>query len=114
MHLNILVTAGDGIGPEVTGEAVAVLKQIAAQGGHDFSFAEKRIGGVAIVQDGTPLPQDTLDAALASDAVLLGAVGGQRVQFAAAGQAPRGGIAGTFARLWAALPICAPVFRSRN
>lgn len=75
MKLNILITAGDGIGPEVTGEAVAVLKQIAAQGGHEFSFAEKRIGGVAIVKDGTPLPQDTLDAALASDAVLLGAVG---------------------------------------
>jgi 3-isopropylmalate dehydrogenase len=75
MHLKILVTAGDGIGPEVTAEAVAVLKQIAAQGGHDFTFDEKRIGGVAIRQDGTPLPQDTLDAALASDAVLLGAVG---------------------------------------
>jgi len=38
MKLKILITAGDGIGPEVTNEAVAVLKQIAAQGGHDFSF----------------------------------------------------------------------------
>ena len=47
-----------------------------ALGGHDFTFTEKRIGGVAIVQDGTPLPDDTLNAALASDAVLLGAVGG--------------------------------------
>ena len=56
MKLKILVTAGDGIGPEVTNEAVAVLKEIAALGGHDFAFAEKRIGGVAIVQDGTPLP----------------------------------------------------------
>ena len=54
MKLKILVVAGDGIGPEVTNEAVAVLKQIAEQGGHEFSFAEKRIGGVAIVQDGTP------------------------------------------------------------
>ncbi|HWT66272.1 MAG TPA: 3-isopropylmalate dehydrogenase [Terracidiphilus sp.] len=76
MNLKILVTAGDGIGPEVTAEAVALLKEIAAAGGHDFTFTEKRIGGVAIVQDGTPLPEDTLKAALESDAVLLGAVGG--------------------------------------
>jgi 3-isopropylmalate dehydrogenase len=76
MKLKILVTAGDGIGPEVTNEAVAVLKEVAAIGGHDFAFDYKRIGGVAIKTDGTPLPQDTLDAALRSDAVLLGAVGG--------------------------------------
>src|SRR6202012_945300 len=75
MKLKILVTAGDGIGPEVTKEAVAVLKDVAASGGHDFLFDEKRIGGVAIEQDGTPLPEETLRAALASDAVLLGAVG---------------------------------------
>ena len=42
MKLKILVVAGDGIGPEVTGEAVAVLKQIAAQGGHEFTFTDKR------------------------------------------------------------------------
>lgn len=75
MKLKILVTAGDGIGPEVTNEAVAVLREIAAIGAHDFTFSERRIGGVAIVKDGAPLPADTLDAALASDAVLLGAVG---------------------------------------
>jgi 3-isopropylmalate dehydrogenase len=78
MKLKILVTAGDGIGPEVTNEAVAVLKDVAAAGGHDFSFDEKRIGGVAIEQDGTPLPEETLKAALASDAVLLGAVGANK------------------------------------
>ena len=60
MKLKILVTAGDGIGPEVTNEAVAVLKEVAAIGGHTFEFDAKRIGGVAIVQDGTPLPADTL------------------------------------------------------
>jgi 3-isopropylmalate dehydrogenase len=75
MKLKILITAGDGIGPEVTNEAVAVLKQIAAQGNHQFDFSEKRIGGVAIKNDGSPLPADTLDAALSSDAVFLGAVG---------------------------------------
>ena len=52
-----------------------MLREVAELGGHDFTFVEGRIGGIAIVQDGTPLPTDTLDAALASDAVLLGAVG---------------------------------------
>ncbi len=76
MKLKILVTAGDGIGPEVTREAVAVLREVAAAGGHTLEIEEKRIGGVAIVNDGSPLPAETLAAALASDAVLLGAVGG--------------------------------------
>ncbi|MGC9222523.1 MAG: 3-isopropylmalate dehydrogenase [Terracidiphilus sp.] len=92
MKLNILVTAGDGIGPEVTCEAVSVLKEIAALGGHDFAFMEKRIGGVAIVQDGTPLPDDTLDAALASDAVLLGAVGGNEFNSLPPSKRPEAGL----------------------
>jgi 3-isopropylmalate dehydrogenase len=92
MKLKILVTAGDGIGPEVTNEAVAVLKEIAALGGHDFSFSEKRIGGVAIVQDGTPLPADTLEAALNSDAVLLGAVGGNEFNSLAPSKRPEAGL----------------------
>jgi 3-isopropylmalate dehydrogenase len=75
MKLKILITAGDGIGPEVTSEAVAVLREIASAGGHDFAFTEKRIGGTAIANEGSPLPPATLEAALASDAVLLGAVG---------------------------------------
>ena len=92
MKLKITVVAGDGIGPEVTAEAVAVLKQIAEQGGHDFTFTEKRIGGVAIVQDGTPLPQETLDAALRSDAVLLGAVGAPEFNNMAPDKRPEGGL----------------------
>jgi 3-isopropylmalate dehydrogenase len=76
VHLKILVTAGDGIGPEVTNEAVAVLKEVVHAGGHTLALDHKRIGGIAIVNDGTPLPADTLAAALDSDAVLLGAVGG--------------------------------------
>ena len=92
MKLKILVTAGDGIGPEVTNEAVAVLKEIAAQGGHEFAFTEKRIGGVAIVQDGTPLPKDTLDAALAADAVLLGAVGGNEFNALPPDKRPEAGL----------------------
>ena len=78
MNLNLLVVAGDGIGPEVTREAVAVLNQVAAAGGHTITITEKRIGGIAIDTDGTPLPDETLEAALTSDAVLLGAVGGNK------------------------------------
>jgi 3-isopropylmalate dehydrogenase len=92
MKLKILVTAGDGIGPEVTNEAVAVLKEVAAQGGHEFSFMERRIGGVAIVQDGTPLPDETLEAALASDAVLLGAVGGNEFNSLPPNKRPEAGL----------------------
>jgi 3-isopropylmalate dehydrogenase len=92
MHLKILVTAGDGIGPEVTNEAVAVLNEIAALGGHQFEFDAKPIGGVAIVALGTPLPADTLAAALHSDAVLLGAVGGNEFNALAPDKRPEAGL----------------------
>jgi 3-isopropylmalate dehydrogenase len=92
MNLKILVTAGDGIGPEVTNEAVAVLREVATLGGHTFDFESKRIGGVAIVQDGTPLPADTLAAALDSDAVLLGAVGGNEFNSLAPDKRPEAGL----------------------
>jgi 3-isopropylmalate dehydrogenase len=92
MNLKILVTAGDGIGPEVTNEAVAVLREVASLGGHTFEFDAKRIGGVAIVQDGTPLPADTLAAALDSDAVLLGAVGGNEFNSLAPDKRPEAGL----------------------
>jgi 3-isopropylmalate dehydrogenase len=99
MHLKILITAGDGIGPEVTNEAVAVLKDVAAIGGHTFEFDAKRIGGVAIVQDGTPLPADTLAAALDSDAVLLGAVGGNEFNAMSPDKRPEAGLLGLRAAL---------------
>ena len=92
MRLKILVTAGDGIGPEVTNEAVAVLKDVAALGGHEFVFDFKRIGGIAITTDGTPLPADTLEAALASDAVLLGAVGGNEFNSLPPDKRPEAGL----------------------
>jgi 3-isopropylmalate dehydrogenase len=75
MKLKIAVLAGDGIGPEVTHEAVNILKAVAEFGGHSFTFAEALLGGVAITANGTPLPQETIETALESDAVLLGAVG---------------------------------------
>jgi 3-isopropylmalate dehydrogenase len=92
MKLNILVTAGDGIGPEVTNESVAILREVAALGGHEFTFSERRIGGVAIVADGTPLPADTLAAALDSDAVLLGAVGGNEFNSLPPDKRPESGL----------------------
>ena len=75
MKLRIAVLAGDGIGPEVTHEAVAVLRAVAEASGHEFTFSSALIGGVAITAEGTPLPQATIDTCLASEAVLLGAVG---------------------------------------
>jgi 3-isopropylmalate dehydrogenase len=75
MELKISVLAGDGVGPEVTTEAIRVLRVVAARHDHAFEFSEWPVGGVAIKQSGTPLPPTTLDACLASDAVLLGAVG---------------------------------------
>jgi len=73
--MKITILPGDGVGPEVTAEAVRVLRATAAIHGHKFEFTEKPIGGAAIKQTGSPLPPVTLDACLASDAVLLGAVG---------------------------------------
>ncbi len=93
MKLKILVTAGDGIGPEVTNEAVAVLKEIAALGGHDFAFAEKRIGGVAIVQDGTPLPAGHAGCgASIRMRFLLGAVGGNEFNSLPPDKRPEAGL----------------------
>jgi len=99
MKLKILVTAGDGIGPEVTREAVAVLREVAAAGGHSLEIEEKRIGGVAIVNDGAPLPEDTLAAALNSDAVLLGAVGGNEFNSLPPDKRPEAGLLGLRAAL---------------
>jgi 3-isopropylmalate dehydrogenase len=75
MQLKIIVLPGDGVGPEVSAQAVNVLREIANIHGHNFHFTEHDAGGVAIERWGSPLPQATLDACMAADAVLLGAVG---------------------------------------
>ncbi len=75
MKYKITTLPGDGIGPEVTAEAVRVLQTIAGIHGLRFDFEEHAIGGVAIKNHGSPLPRTTLDACLSSNAVLLGAVG---------------------------------------
>ncbi len=78
MQATLTVLPGDGIGPEVTASAVAVLKTVARRYGHEFAFREHDIGGIAIDRHGDPLPAATLDACRKSDAVLLGAVGGPK------------------------------------
>ncbi len=75
MKLKITVLPGDGIGPEVTREAVRVLRAVASSYEHEFEFDERPVGGAAIKESGSPLPAATLDACLSGDAVLLGAVG---------------------------------------
>jgi 3-isopropylmalate dehydrogenase len=74
----IAVFPGDGIGPEVTAEAVAVLEAVAPRHGLALRFDPGVVGGAAIDTRGVPLPDDELARAKAADAVLLGAVGGPR------------------------------------
>jgi 3-isopropylmalate dehydrogenase len=75
MNLNVLVLPGDGIGTEVTGEAVRVLKHVAQKSGHNLRLTEGLLGGIAIHKTGNPLPDETVKLALAADATLMGAVG---------------------------------------
>lgn len=78
MRARIAVLPGDGVGPEVTHEAVAVLTHMAELHGYEFAFTTGLIGGAAIDATGDPLPSATEDLVLHADAVLLGAVGGPR------------------------------------
>ncbi len=78
MQFNIALLKGDGIGPEIVSGAVQVLEKIGEIYGHTFHFTDYLLGGAAIDAVGTPLPQETVDGCLASDSVLLGAVGGPK------------------------------------
>ena len=78
MNLNIALLKGDGIGPEIVDSAVRVLKKIGEKFGHTFNFTPYLIGGSAIDVTGAPLPEETVKGCLASDSVLLGAVGGPK------------------------------------
>ncbi|HXQ69742.1 MAG TPA: 3-isopropylmalate dehydrogenase [Pyrinomonadaceae bacterium] len=120
MRLRITVLPGDGIGPEVTAEAVRVLQTIAAIHGHRFEFEEQAIGGVAIRKYGSPLPTRTLDACLASNAALLGAVGAPEYDRLPPNQRPEAGLLllrralGGYANLrpamsYAAIAGCSPL-----
>jgi len=75
MLLNLTILPGDGIGPEVTEQAVLVLQAVAGAFGHELKLQQKNIGGAALTASNDPLPPDTIEACLSSSAVLLGAVG---------------------------------------
>lgn len=78
MKATIATLPGDGIGPEVTAEAVRVLETVAGKFGHEFKFTERLMGGCSIDKYGAALTDETLADCKASDAVLLGAVGGPK------------------------------------
>lgn len=94
MNYNIVTLPGDGIGPDIVKEAVKVLKKVADVYGHTFNFNEQLIGGSAIDQAGSSLPQETIEACKKADAVLLGAVGGPKWDNLPNGDRPEKGLLG--------------------
>jgi 3-isopropylmalate dehydrogenase len=92
MKKNIVLLPGDGIGPEVTRAAAAVLRECAHEFSHQFEMHEFPIGGAAIDATGTPLPSETLDACRKADAVFLGAVGGVKWDALPVGKRPESGL----------------------
>ncbi|MFI3272982.1 MAG: 3-isopropylmalate dehydrogenase [Pseudomonadota bacterium] len=78
MDMKICLMPGDGIGPEIVAQATKVLDAVAKKFGHTISYTEALIGGAAIDAHNNPLPEETVAACKASDAVLLGAVGGPK------------------------------------
>ena len=78
MKYNIGLLRGDGIGPEIVDSAVRVLEAVGKKYGHEFAFTAYDIGGAALDKYGIPLPDETVAGCLASDSVLLGAVGGPK------------------------------------
>lgn len=112
MLLNIVVLPGDGIGPEVIAQAVLILREVSEHHGHTLRVTEKDVGGVGLTNANDPLPPDTLQACLESDAVLLGAVGGPAFDSAPRHLRPESGLLrlrselGVFANLRPA--VCYP------
>ena len=90
MNYKIAVIKGDGIGPEIVEASMKVLDKIGEKYGHTFDYTEVLAGGAAIDACGTPLPQETVDICKASDAVLLGALGGPKWDNLPGGQASGG------------------------
>jgi 3-isopropylmalate dehydrogenase len=120
MQLRVTSLPGDGIGPEVTSQAICVLEEVASGFGHDLELDEKEIGGVALARYGNPLPDATVRACLASQAVLLGAVGSPAFDQNPRELRPEAGLLrlrqelGTFANLrpavyYPALAACSPL-----
>ena len=99
MSARVVTLPGDGIGPEVTAQAVAVLRAAAEGAGIDVVVEEHLIGGHAIDEAGTPLPAESLEAAKSADAVLLGAVGGPKWDHLSGDQRTGAGLLGLRAAL---------------
>src|SRR5579864_3969883 len=122
MLLRLTILPGDGIGPEVTDEAVRVLETVSQVFGHKLSFTRKDVGGAALRASNDPLPPDTLESCMTSDAVLLGAVGSPEFDSYPAHLRPEKGLLrlrkelGVFANLrpalcFPALEDCSPLRR---
>jgi 3-isopropylmalate dehydrogenase len=99
MKYRIATIPGDGIGPDVVGVAVEVLKAIAARFGFELEFVDAPMGGAAIDEFGEPLPASSLETCRKSDAVLLGAVGGPKWDNLPGGKRPEAGLLGIRAGL---------------
>lgn len=91
---NITVLKGDGIGPEITEQAISVLQAAAKKHGFAVQTEEALIGGAAIDATGTPLPQETIERCMQADAVLLGAVGGPKWDDLEGEKRPEAGLLG--------------------
>ena len=94
MNYNIALVKGDGIGPEIVDSACRVLEKIGEKYGHTFHFTPYLMGGCAIDACGEPLPKETVEGCLASDSVLLGAVGGPKWDGLPGNQRPEKGLLG--------------------
>ncbi|MCR4665892.1 MAG: 3-isopropylmalate dehydrogenase [Desulfovibrio sp.] len=94
MEKSICLLRGDGIGPEILEQGILVLKEVAARKGHTFHFMDALIGGSAIDSCGEPLPEETIAACKASDAVYLAAVGGPKWDTLAPEKRPERGLLG--------------------
>lgn len=99
MKAEIALLKGDGIGPEIVDSTVAVLEKTAQLYGHVFVFRPYLIGGCAIDATGQPLPEETVNGCLASDCVLLGAVGGPKWDGLAGDKRPEKALLGIRAAL---------------
>src|SRR4051812_5018158 len=78
MNRKIAIILGDGIGPEVTQQSIKILDAIGQQFGHEFQYSYGLMGADAIDKTGNPLPDETIEACLNSDAILFGAIGHPR------------------------------------
>ncbi|MGN0814568.1 MAG: 3-isopropylmalate dehydrogenase [Candidatus Coproplasma sp.] len=122
MKYNIAVLDGDGIGPEICDGAIKVLNKVGEKYGHEFNFEHYLIGGCAIDNCGVPLPKETIEKCLASDSVLLGAVGGYKWDSYPVDKRPEKGLLGIRkamglysnirpAKLWSSLADASPLKR---